>query len=160
MKNTIELILAKQAELDELIQQLTNSCNAAQGKLIQLPETEIALKPGERYAGAMLDSNGQVQCHLVLVAERPPGQMMWWEAMDWAISLGGHLPNRQEQALLYVNCKTHMGAEWYWSGVSDEDDPAFAWGYNIYSGDWCSSYKYVKGAAVAVRVITPELDMS
>ena len=82
---------------------------------IQLPATAIELQPGERYAGPVLDADGNVKHHLVLLPNRPECDLNWQAAMDWAASVGGELPNRQEQALLYANCKPHLKPEWHWS---------------------------------------------
>lgn len=152
---TIESIQAKQAELAEMIQQLASS-KAVQGEVILLPQTEIILQPGERYAGAVLDADGHVLHHLVLMAQRPAVLLNWQAAMDWASSVGGRLPNRQEQALLYANCKPYMEQTWHWTCVTDEDNASFAWYCDFYDGSQLYGHKGDEGSAVAVRSITVE----
>jgi hypothetical protein len=131
---TLELIQAKQAELAEMIQQLVSS-KAVQGEVIRLPETEIVLKPGERYVGVVLDAEGHVRHHLVLMAQRPASRLNWQDAMDWARSVGGRLPDLREQALLYANCKPYLEPTWHWSCVDDESDASCAWHCNFKYGD-------------------------
>lgn len=147
---TIESIQARQAELAEMIQQLASS-KAAQAEVIRLPETEITLNPGERYAGAVLDADGHVLHHLVLMAQRPAGRLEWQAAMDWASSVGGRLPDRQEQALLYANCKPYLEPAWHWSCVTDEDDASYAWNCSFSYGSQSNHHKSFGGSAVAVR---------
>lgn len=147
---TIESIQAKQAELTEMIQQLVSG-KSAQVKIIQLPKAEITLNPGERYAGAVLDADGHVLHHLVLMAQRPSGRLEWQAAMDWANSVGGRLPNRQEQALLYANCKPHLEPVWHWSCETDEDDASYAWDCYFGDGHQLNTHKSYAGSAVAVR---------
>lgn len=147
---TIESIQARQAELAEMIQQLASS-NAAQAEVIRLPETEITLNPGERYAGAVLDADGHVLHHLVLMAQRRAGRMEWQAAMDWANSIGGRLPDRQELALLYANCKPHLDPAWHWSCETHEDDASYAWGCYFGNGSQNGILKSCEGSAVAVR---------
>lgn len=152
---TLELIQAKQAELAEMIQQLASS-KAVQGEVIQLPQTEITLKPGERYAGVVLDAFGRVQRHLVLMAQHPAGRLKWQDALYWAFSVGGRLPNRQEQALLFANCRPYLETAWHWSCVTDKDDDSYAWVCHFGGGGQSVFRKEYEGPAVAVRSISVE----
>jgi hypothetical protein len=111
----------------------------------------IELQPGEHYAGVVLDTEGKVMHHLVLMAQKPNGKLNWKDAMDWAASAGGHLPTRQEQALLYANCKPHLQPGWHWSCESHEEDASYAWNCNFGYGDQLISRKSYEGSAVAVR---------
>lgn len=115
--------------------------------------TGIALQPGEHYAGVVLDEAGQVIHHLVLMAQRPDKKLTWQAACEWAASVGGELPSRQEQALLYANCKPHLEPVWHWSGETHEDDASYAWGCFCNYGYQDSNRKRVEGSAVAVRLI-------
>jgi hypothetical protein len=153
---TIESIQAKQAELAEMIQQLADS-KAAQGETIRLPETEITLKPGERYAGAVLDAVGRVRHHLVLMAQCPAGLLNWQDALNWAFSVGGRLPGLQEQALLYANCRPYLEPAWHWSCVADKDDDAYAWVCHFGDGTQYDRRKSYECWAVAIRTITVEV---
>lgn len=111
----------------------------------------IELQPGEHYAGVVLDTEGKVMHHLVLMAQKPTGKLSWQDAMDWATSAGGHLPTRQEQALLYANCKPHLQTEWHWSCESHEGDASYAWHCSFDGGYQFDFLKSHGGSAVAVR---------
>jgi len=97
-------------------------------KTITLPD----LKSGETYAGLVIDDKGSLH-HLILLdgdADDAPHQ----EQLDWAKSIGGELPTRQEQALLYANCKAQFKADWYWSGETHASDSGYAWYQNFDNG--------------------------
>ena len=148
---TLEAIEAKQTELSKLIAQF--KADAAKPMTWVYPEVHIPLAPGERYAGAVLNETGHIQYHLVLMAARPEGKLEWQAAMDWAASLDGELPNRQEQALLYANCKPHLQPVWHWSSETHEDDASFAWGCTFSNGGQYDFRKSYEVSAVAVRRI-------
>lgn len=149
---TLEAIEAKQTELSQLIAKF-KAQPAATPILHRFGEVEIELQPGERYAGMVLDQEGTLLHHLVLMAQRPDGDVKWQDAMDWAASVGGALPNRQEQALLYANCKPHLDAAWHWSSETYERDASYAWCCYFSDGDQGLSLKSYEGTAVAVRRI-------
>lgn len=77
---------------------------------ITLPE----LKDGEKYAGLIL-VDGKPSHHVVLLDSDV--EMDWDEALSWAAELGGDLPSREEQALLYANLKAEFKPDWYWSNT-------------------------------------------
>lgn len=118
-----------------------------EGASITLPE----LQPGEHYAGVILDAQGQVQHHLVLLAAVPTARLNWQDAMAWAESVGGTLPTRQEQSLLFANCQEQFKAEWYWSG--EQDGASFAWSCDFGYGYQYYDLKSYEGCARAVRLI-------
>ena len=111
----------------------------------------IELQPGEHYAGVVLDAEGKVTHHLVLMAQKPTDKLNWQDAMDWATSAGGHLPTRQEQTLLYANCKPHLEPVWHWSCESHEKDASYAWVCYFSGGNQFIHRESYEGAAVAVR---------
>ena len=112
----------------------------------------IALNPGERYAGPVLDAAGQLKHHLILLPARPDKRAPWQAQMDWAASVGGTLPDRQEQALLFANCKDALPPVWCWSSETHEDDASYAW-LCYFDAGYQTSYllKSYEGSAVAVR---------
>ena len=98
-------------------------------KTITLPD----LKSGETYAGIVIDDKGSMH-HLILLdgdADDAPHQ----EQLDWAKSIGGDLPTRQEQALLYANCKAQFKSDWYWSADLYASVSGYAWFQGFDSGD-------------------------
>lgn len=147
---TLEAVKARQAELAEMIEQLAAAA-ATKSTWLLLPEVEIELQPGERYVGPVLDADGKVEHHLVLMPQRPDGTLNWQAAMEWAESIGGAIPTRQEQALLYANCKPHLTPAWHWSSETYEDDASYAWLCNFYDGLQDDLRKRYEGGAVAVR---------
>lgn len=148
---TLESIQAKQAELEALIARFTTATAVTKPSWLFLPEVEIELQPGERYVGPVLDADGKLAHHLVLMPQRPDGKLNWQAAMEWAESIGGAIPTRQEQALLYANCKPHLTPAWHWSSETYQDDASCAWGCIFYDGFQDSSRKSYGGGAVAVR---------
>ena len=146
---TLEDIQAKQTELAKLIAQFQQPAPVV--RFIEVEDITIKLQPGEHYAGTVLDEDGDLEHHLVLMAQRPDKKLNWQAAMDWAKSIGGSLPSRQEQALLFANCKPHLDPSWHWSSHIHEDDASFAWGCGFSHGHQGARPKSYEGSAVAVR---------
>jgi len=146
---TIEAIQAKQTELAIMIQQLEKQ--AASTTLVDIEACTITLQPGEHYAGAVLDEAGQHKHHLVLMAQRPTDKLNWQAAMDWAQQIDGALPTRQEQALLFANCKPHLEPVWHWSSEAHESEASYAWFCYFLYGYQGTNHKSYEGSAVAVR---------
>ena len=110
---TLEEVKAEHARLADMIATLERQ--SPQELLLRLPEVEIPLKPGELYAGVMLDDDGRrLSHHLVLLPQRA-NELTWDQAVEWAESAGGELPTRREQSLLFANLKQHFEKAWYWS---------------------------------------------
>lgn len=122
---------------------------------IHLPAAAIELRPGEHYAGPVLDEAGQIKHHLVLLPDRPAQRVNWQDAMAWADGIGAQLPDRQEQALLFANCKPHLKSGLHWSCQEDEEDASYAWGCGFYYGYQYGNHKSFEGPAVAVRRLIP-----
>src|SRR3972149_1286236 len=80
------------------------------------PEATIDLRPGEHYAGIIVGKEGDPSHHVILMAEQPTDELNWKAALDWAKRIGGELPTRRQQSLLYANCKEQFEGTWYWSG--------------------------------------------
>lgn len=120
---TLQAVQAKQAELASMIAQLVASAATS----IALPELVIDLRPGERYAGAILNEDGTVAHHTILMASEPDGRLTWQDAMAWASDVGGELPSRREQALLFANLREQFQSAWYWSSEAHANDASYAW---------------------------------
>jgi hypothetical protein len=137
-------------ELGQLLAQY--AAGARETRMLVLPETDIELQPGEHYAGAVLDEEGHVQHHLVLMAARPGKPLAWQAAMDWIEGVaGGVAPSRQELALLFANCRPHLEPTWHWSGETHEDDASYAWYCYFGYGYQYDRHKSAEGSCVAVR---------
>jgi hypothetical protein len=152
MTITLEELETRQAELAAAIEQLKTANTSVMR--VQVPATDIALAAGEHYAGTVLLSNGQISHHLVLMAPRPKADMAWSDAVAWSAEVGGVLPNRQEQALLFANCRHHIKPVWHWSSEQHEDDASYAWRQHFLNGGQYYTRKSAQGAAVAVRRVT------
>ncbi|MBR8151040.1 DUF1566 domain-containing protein [Burkholderia vietnamiensis] len=81
------------------------------------------LAEGEIYAGAIGDKNGDF--HHVILLPGDNGAAPWKDQLEWAKSIGGDLPTRVEQALLFANCRDAFERDWYWSNEADGD--RWAW---------------------------------
>ena len=120
-------------------------------KTITLPELAV----GEIYAGIVLAADGTPSHHLILLpgdADDAPHQAQ----ADWATSIGGELPTRQEQSLLYANAKPHFKSDWYWSGEKESPESEWAWGTNFGNGrqgDYYVTYYELRARAVRRLVI-------
>ena len=86
---------------------------------LQIP----SLSEGEIYVGAIGDKNGDFH-HVVLLPGDNAGAD-WQAQMDWAKRIGGDLPSRVEQALLFANCRDQFERDWYWS--NEPDGSGWAW---------------------------------
>ena len=120
-------------------------------KIITLPP----LAAGEIYAGIVLNEEGAPSHHLILL----PGDndaANWQAQIDWAKLIGGELPTRREQSLLYANCKQHFEQDGYWSG--EEYSAGSAWcqcfGYGGFQGITHDDTE-LRARAVRRLVMTP-----
>ena len=85
------------------------------------------LSEGEVYVGALGDKKGDFY-HIVLLPgdnERAP----WAEQLEWAKSIGGDLPNRIEQAMLFANFRDQFEQAAYWSNTPDADPEYSGWAW-------------------------------
>jgi len=143
----IETIKAKQAELEKLIEQL----QAQAVKIIKIKPVTIELRPGERYAGAVIDADGNHLHDLILLPQQHGKRMTWDDAKKWAEEVGGALPTRQEQSLIFANCKPHLEGVYHWSCEEYTRNASFAWGCNFNDGYQHGIHKDNGLSAVAVR---------
>ncbi|CAB3730438.1 DUF1566 domain-containing protein [Paraburkholderia rhynchosiae] len=108
------------------------------------------LSEGEVYVGSIGDKNGDVQ-HIVLL----PGdneRASWSDQLAWAKSIGGDLPTRVEQAMLFANFRDQFQQAAYWSNTPDADPDydGWAWYQDFYYGGQISSHK---GHALRARAV-------
>ena len=108
------------------------------------------LNQGEKFIGVIISADGSKRHALILL----PGEktdIKWAEAMNWAKSLGGELPDRCESALLFATMKDEFSPEWYWTREQHATDSGYAWGQTFYYGSQYISHKSYEGRARAVR---------
>jgi hypothetical protein len=94
------------------------------GKLMQ--QLQIPpLNEGEVYVGAIGNKNGDFY-HVVLL----PGDnddANFENQLAWAKSIGGDLPTRVEQAMLWEGFRDQFQKDWYWSNETHHRDSGWAW---------------------------------
>jgi len=112
---------------------------------ITLPE----LAHGEIYAGLILNEDGTPSHHLILLAGDET--TTFDNAPAVAAVMGGELPTRREQSLLFANCKQHFNRDWYWSSEAYESDSGYAWYQGFSSGYQFLHHKTSELRARAVR---------
>jgi hypothetical protein len=115
-----------------------------------IAETHIVLAPGEEYAGIILGKDGAASHHLILLPGEPD-KMKWDGAQKWAATVGGELPTRREQSLLFANLKEQFKEEWYWSGEQHASDSDSAWSQFFGDGSQNYGHKNYEFRARAVR---------
>jgi hypothetical protein len=148
---TLQAVRAKQTELNAMIAALMAQPVAT----IAVDAIDIDLRDGEHYAGAVLNEDGTVKHHLVLLADKPAESLNWQAAKDWAASVGGELPDRQEAALIFANCKPHVEAAWHWTSETHESNASDAWDCFFSNGHQSGNGKSYAGCARAVRRLNP-----
>lgn len=149
---TLEQLETKSKEFSDLVEKFKSQVKTQ----YVFPQTEIELAHGEHYAGLILGKNGESSYHLILL----PGDLdggKWQAAIDWAKSIGGELPTRREQSLLFANLKEEFQEQWYWSSVQHASDAGSAWSqYFNYGLQTCSNKDNYYCRARAVRRLVIE----
>jgi hypothetical protein len=153
---TLDTAVSKLHELSKLIEALKAQA-ATPTQYLHIPEVSIELQPGERYAGPVLDTDGHLLHHLVLLPHKPDESMSWQAAMDWVASVDGDLPTRQEQALLFANCKQQFERARHWSCEQHESDASYAWSCYFFHGHQGDFRKSYEACARAVRRFNPSV---
>ena len=107
------------------------------------------LAEGETYVGAIGDTTGNLHHVILLLGDNDDAS--WQHQKEWAASIGGELPTRLEQALLWQNCREHFQKEWYWSGEAHASDAGSAWCQDFYDGSQGLNHQLDQLRARAVR---------
>lgn len=55
--------------------------------------------------------------------------------LEWAKSIGGDLPNRIEQAMLWANHRDQLKNDWYWSNETHHAESGWVWCQYFSTGD-------------------------
>jgi len=98
-------------------------------KTLQIPP----LAEGETYIGPIGDQTGEVYHVILLLGDNDDSD--WQSAMDWAKSIGGDLPTRIEQSMLFANSRSEFHKDWYWSNTTVDGYDAYAWCQDFGHGD-------------------------
>ena len=112
--------------------------------------TAPPLADGEIHV-ATIQIAGQAPYHLILLPDHPEDEMTHQAATEWAANIGGELPNRPEQALLFAHQRDQFDRVWYWSNTLHESDPDYAWFQYFDYGGQFTSYRTHELRARAVR---------
>ncbi|CDN60014.1 hypothetical protein I35_1491 [Burkholderia cenocepacia H111] len=102
---------------------------------------------GEVYVGLIGDQKGNAY-HLILLPG-DDGERNWKDSKEWAASIGGDLPSRLEQAMLWANCRSEFKRDWYWS--NEPDGTGWAWSQYFTNGDQVNNGQLIRLRARAVR---------
>jgi hypothetical protein len=114
-------------------------------KQLQLPP----LTDGEIYVGCIGDAAGVL--HHVILLPGDNDDATWEAQMEWAKSIGGDLPNRIEQAMLWANHRDQFQKDWYWSNEMHHSESGWAW-YQLFSNGYQDGLlRYGELRARAVR---------
>lgn len=118
------------------------------GALVTLPSASPTIADGETYIGAIINAEGTGHHIILLPGDNDDAQ--WAAARDWAASIGGELPSRIEQALLYANHKDQFKREWYWSSEQHAAYTDHAWYQNFSYGyqNYSDTYDELRCRAV------------
>ena len=107
------------------------------------------LNEGEHCVGIIGDQSGNLHHVILLPGDRE--DVNFKDAKEWAASIGGSLPNRIEQAMLWARCRDQFEQEWYWSEEVYERNPSYAWCQYFGSGGQVSYHQNLERRARAVR---------
>lgn len=118
---------------------------------LTLPE----LPAGQLNAGLVMQ-DGKPSHWLILLPEVPASCLNFNDATAWAESIGGELPTRQEQSLLFANLKDQFEADWYWSGEEYKSDSGYAWVQRFDYGGQLDFHELNELRARAVRRLVIE----
>jgi hypothetical protein len=114
-------------------------------KHLTIPETA----EGETYIGCIGDGGGKLH-HVILLPGDIDGASHEAQ-LEWAKSIGGDLPNRIEQAMLWANHRDKFKRDWYWSNEIHQTESSWAWFQSFYYGRQLSYGRHDELRARAVR---------
>ena len=116
--------------------------------------TRPSLADGETYIGIIGNQHGHVY-HLI----RLPGDnddATFTDALKWAKSIGGDLPSRIEQAMLWADRRDQFRKDWYWSNEVGHVNTNYVWYQCFVLGQQDATRKADKIRAIAVRRLVIE----
>jgi hypothetical protein len=112
-----------------------------------MPIQKPSLAEGEHYIGGIISADGTIT-HVILL----PGEINanWQKAGEWAASIGGNLPTRVEQAMLFATARDAFKNYAYWSCQEYEHESGWAWCQSFDDGG--QDY-YRKGNELSARAV-------
>ena len=109
----------------------------------------LTLAEGEIYIGCIGDAAGNL--HHVILLPGDNDDATHQAHLEWAKSIGGDLPNRIEQAMLWANHRDQFKKDLYWSNETYHSESGWAWCQGFASGYQISTPKGYKLRARSVR---------
>ena len=107
------------------------------------------LAEGEIYIGCIGDAAGNL--HHVILLPGDNDDATHEAQLEWAKSIGGDLPTRIEQAMLWANHRDQFQQDWYWSNETHHSESGWAWTQYFLNGYQGSHHKGLEFRARAVR---------
>lgn len=125
--------------------------STAPAAAIPLPRIQSTYAGGT-VMGVMAGQSGAPDYLLIDLDVEPANDLTWDEAVAWAKSVGGELPTRREQAVMFGNRREgQYKPRWYWSGEQHASEPSWAWDQSFGYGDQYYGRKDFHTRARAVR---------
>lgn len=148
MEITIDQIKEEHAKVAQMIAtfEANQKIASAYPITLNLPQ----LNAGEKYVGAIISADGTKRDHIILLPEIKV-DINWKDAMTWAKSIGGDLPNRCESSLLFATMKDQFEPQWYWTNEQHADGSGYAWLQGFNDGYQDGTHKSNECRARAVR---------
>ncbi len=147
MSITLDEIKSQQSKVSEMIAAFEAQAAIAINYPITINFPKLNI--GEKYVGAVISADSSKRHHVILMPDEQD-EINWTDAMEWAQKLGGSLPNRVEQALLFATMKDQFKAEAYWSNTQHAANSVYAWYQGFYDG---YQYDYDKSAELRARAV-------
>lgn len=110
------------------------------------------LNEGEVWIGVTTGKDGGI-CHVILL----PGDnddATFADALEWAKSIGGDLPTRIEQSMLWATHRDQFQKAWYWSNETHHENSRYAWSQHFINGGQDYDRKATELRARAVRRVS------
>ena len=107
------------------------------------------LAEGETYVGCIGDALGNL--HHVILLPGDNDDATHEAQLEWAKSIGGDLPSRIEQAMLWANHRDQFKNDLYWSNETYLSESGWAWSQSFGYGGQSLSRKFYELRARAVR---------
>jgi len=148
MSITIDQIKEEHAKVAQMIATFEANQKIASAYPITLNLPQV--NAGEKYVGAIISADGTKRDHIILLPETKV-DINWKDAMTWAKSIGGDLPNRCESALLFATMKDQFEKEWHWTNEQHANGSDCAWMQGFYDGYQFINRKSSEFRARAVR---------
>ena len=107
------------------------------------------LNDGEEYSGAIINPDGTG--HHIILLDGDNDDADWNTQMEWAKSIGGDLPDRIEQSMLFAHLKDRFKETLYWSNTQHAANAGYVWWQDFGNGG--QFYDYGKYHAVRARAV-------